>query len=142
MLTKQTVMLFTIIGIVLLFEPFTRVSLTVSSVVAIALVLRSTSALLFAFGLGLLLDVRQLSLLGQTSLMLVMAVGIIQLLHHRFSTHETWLVTVVTVVSALISQWWWYPPLSILAVMAQIVVTLVMWRLLLGKGNKGGVYLK
>lgn len=140
--TKQTVMLFTIIGIVLLFEPFTRVSLTVSSVVATAFVLRSTPALLFAFGLGLLLDVRQLSLLGQTSLLLVIAVGIIQLFHHRFSTHETWLVTLVTVVSALISQWWWYPPFSILVVIAQIVVTIVMWRLLLGKGNTGGVYLR
>lgn len=142
MLTKQTVMLFTIIGIVLLFEPFTRVSLTVSSVVATALVLRSTPAILFGFGLGLLLDMRQLSLLGQTSLVLVITVGIIQLLHHRFSTHETWLVTVVTMVSAAASQWWWYPPLSLWAVMAQIVVTLVMWRVLLGKGNKGGVYLR
>lgn len=142
MLTKQTVILMIIIGIVFLFEPFVRVSLTVSSVVAIALVLRTMPALFFGFGLGLLLDLRQLALLGQTSLALVIAVGIIQLLHHRFSTHETWLVVVVTVISAVAFQWWWYPPLSLWAVMAQIVVTLVMWRLLLGKENRGGVYLR
>lgn len=128
--------------LVILIDPLIHLSLVVSFSVATVALYGAKRSFAWLFVVGLLFDVRNLELLGSSSLMLITLAMVMELFVHRFDQGKSWWVIGFGLLFSLVWHSFRQPPLLLSEAFLETGIAWLVWWLASRAPMSEGVYLK
>ena len=113
-----------------------------AGVVGVGFVLETSTAFGWAFVYGLVYDLKQLHVIGRTSLMAVTVVLVIGLIRIQFEQRQGLSVLITSSVLSLLWQVFVNPPFDPSVMVLQVMLNILVWWILAKVKTGDGVYLR